>query len=199
MTTVYVWNALDLTGHVSVQLADGYFSFQPKDSSLIDDVTGSPAKLASRDSDFAHGGRFVHRITIDCLDEELMRRRIGEIDDDITDRTLNYKLLSTNCSSMAADVLYVGKKLPFNPHKSMKQIWNELRRRPYHHDHGRLLELVREVIEDSALHSARRGRVGSIEKCLVAILAAADLTSREFCWTPGDVKILAEEFANSNP
>jgi hypothetical protein len=96
---------------------------------------------------------------------------------------------------MAAEVILKGAGAKFNPHKTMREIWNEVKRSPLRHDHTRALELVRELTEDAVLLCRRRGPLGPVARVLLPVLLAADLASREFCWTPGDVKTLAEGLA----
>lgn len=198
MATVCIWNGVGLTGHVSLGTAHDYFSFHPDNEDLIKDVMGSPAELRTYESDCERNGMPKHRIKIDWLDEDAMVQRMGEIDVGARHGRIKYRLLSTNCSSMAADLLFAGAGVNFDSHKTMKQLYSELNRRPFRHDHMRALEWVREAIEDVAFMCARRGRVAPVAKTIVAILLATDLASREFCWSPGDVKILAEGLARQN-
>ncbi|MDX1250998.1 MAG: hypothetical protein IDH49_01835 [Gammaproteobacteria bacterium] len=197
MARLLVWGSPSLTGHASVQTAEHYLSFHPRDMKLAHDVAGTPAVLKTFDYDISIHQHPTDSVSIDWLDEDRMNQHIDALIDETQSGELQYKLLTTNCSSMAAELLCIGARTPFNPHKPMRELFSEIRRVPFLHDHGRVLELVREAIEDAALICARRGPVGRVARHVLPILLA-DVASREFIWTPGDVKTFAKGLSTHN-
>lgn len=199
MATVYIWGQLGLTGHASVEFCDrrGYLSFHPLDSHLARQVTGSPGILSPYKDDVEQH-RPSNTIQINWLDEDAMASHFNDLHDDVRSERQLYQLFGANCSSMAVQLLMVGAGLQFSPHKTMGQVWSAFSRFPFRHDHGRVAELVRELTEDMALVCARRGVVGPLARYFLPILLAADVASRTFVWTPGDVKSVANDLSKHN-
>ena len=193
ITKVLTWSRLDPTGHVAIAAGENYYSFHPRNPDDVKTVTGSQAYNGSPERD----GRPSSSISIAGLDELEMAEQMDRFESQMRSGQLRYRLLGTNCSYIAARLLYAGAKLPFPDHKSISQLLSAMsEHRRFHYDHGRLLEVAREFIEDAALICARRGRVvGSAAEVTLGLLLLADVTTREFVWSPGDVQRLAADFA----
>jgi hypothetical protein len=199
-TTVHIWGRLDQTGHVSVSFADEYMSFKPAFvHKLSADIAGGEAMVVEDvDLDIRAHGQPVQNIKIDWLGAERMSACKDRIVAECASRRRKYNLFGTNCSSVAVELLSAGANWHFNAHKTMSELWSELQRRPFRHDHGRALEIIREVIEDGAFHCKLRSSVGSRAKALIPVLLCTDIATRILCWSPGDVIAYARELAQHN-
>lgn len=195
ITKVLIWSRLDPTGHVAIASGRNYYSFHPRDRKNIQTVTGSPAYNGTPEED----GRPTRVIPIDGLDELAMAEQMDRFEDHMRSGKLVYRLMDTNCSYVAARLLYAGTPgmPPFPKHKSMSQLFSAIaERRHLRHDHGRLAELAREHIEDGVIMCARRNRpVGTAIEVALGVLLLADVATREFVWSPGDVQNLAKDLA----
>ena len=197
MTTVYFWRQLDLTGHVSVGIEDNYMSFHPKNRNWIADVVGTPGYLVDMSEDEDKYGAPRKTIRINWLDTDAMNSIIQTFDRLIERDDLDYSLAGRNCSTLAMELLCGGASEVFSSQKSLSQLISSLVRSPFKHDHGRLLELAREVVEDVGIVCMRRGRIGRLGAFLAPAILV-DLATREFVWAPGDVEKFATKLATQN-
>src|SRR5689334_25355789 len=129
-TTVYIWGRLNLSGHVSIAFGDHYASFHPVTPDLVEDLLGSPAMLkGNRAFDTRGGDSPTNTIHINWLNVDAMHTRACAIANACDTGRLKYRLFGTNCSSVVADLLAAGVGQEFAPHKTMSQLWDELKRR----------------------------------------------------------------------
>jgi hypothetical protein len=202
MATVHIWGNTTITGHASVGIRDGfsdstYLSFRPQDQSklrLVDDLLGSPATLVDFMSDRMNE-TLAHEININWLNEDIMQSQIESVKEQIVSSKLKYNLATSNCSTLAAQVLLVGAGDKLNSHKSIGQLWGEITSRS--NNDGSMVECFRSMT-GTYLQCRNRGSLSSIAEILCDVAMAADLCAKEFIWTPASVKVLAERLAHKN-
>ena len=247
MTTVYIWGALNLTGHASVQIEKGYLSFHPHHSvadkpdavkenlltlnplsldlpkkpdavkevlsnlsrmgrNIIDDINpsqlggqlhGCPAMLASLEWDKKKGNGITASVDINWLNEAAMQLELNSIGTKITTPDLKYNLLVSNCSTLCAELLVKGAGANFSLTHISNAIRNEITRSKLRYDNPRVIELLRAMTEDAAFMCLRRGKNLPARELMYKVILTTGLITRGV-WTPGDVKVLAEELAHQN-
>jgi hypothetical protein len=202
MATVHIWGNTTITGHASVKVKDGfsdntYLSFRPQDQSklrLVDDLLGSPATLVNFGYDL-HYETLAHEININWLNEDEMQSQIDLLKAQIVSNKLKYNLATSNCSTLAAQLLLIGAGDKLNSYKSIGQFWGEITSRS--NNDGSMIECFRSI-SGTYLHCRNRGALSSFAEILCDVALTADLCAREFFWTPASVKVLAERLAHKN-
>lgn len=166
------------------------------------DGNGVPASLGSYVSDVASGQGLVSKIDINWLNQVKMQKQLSDFNDQIEAGTLKYQLRVSNCSTLSAGLLLTGAgSSKFDPHKSMKQIWDELNsnRSLFYKNNGRFVECVRDITGDVSLQCMMRGTLATpVSKLIATALLSTNLLTRSLAWTPGDVRVLADVLARHN-
>jgi hypothetical protein len=95
-------------------------------------------------------------------------------------------------------LLLKGAGANFNLNLAMKSIRDEIKRKRLEsYDSPRILELLRDMTEDAAFVCLTRGKSIPADEVFYKVILTTGLITRAF-WTPGDVKILANELARRN-
>lgn len=197
--TVYVWGDHDLTGHVSVEIEGDYLSFHPKNRNYIRDVLGTPGFLGNDYyEDREHHGSEIESIHVNWLDDDAMRNKMQHFRNLEYNDSLTYNLFLNNCSTLAMELLCSGANEDFHHGKTLGHLFNVYRNRITNRDHHhRLLEDARDTLEDYAVVCSRGNHKGTMSRFLLPLLTA-DFISREFIYSPGDIRIFASELADAN-
>jgi hypothetical protein len=201
---------MDSTGHVSVEFDDYYFSFHPLDpDDFVSDAVGQEARVGKNiEEDRKRHGRPVDSVAINWLDTKLMLQHASRVNKACDGGAHKYYLRGDNCASNAVELLSAGARAPFHAHKTMHDLWAEIKdqgvfrpltSRPTsaRDNHTRLLERARAETEHVMIFCGQRGQLRKLGDALLPLLLV-DVASRMFCWTPGDTATFARELATHN-
>ncbi len=197
--SVYIWGDHDLTGHASLEFPGWYVSFHPDSDSKIDRAAIFAGKAVphKKGVDYAWDegqfGSYSSKVQVDNLDHSAMSDYFNyRFKKDFP----HYSLWSHNCSAVVAKGLFEGAGSSLDPHHTLHGAWNEVRaklgRSGGQHS---VFETVREHIEDALTVMSRRRLKNPLAQSIAFALAGVDLATRAVTWTPGAVKILAQNLA----
>jgi hypothetical protein len=182
-------------------------SLGPNARKLLDDATkGSSPAFRDLYWDKTRGDGLVESININGLDEDKMQSKLRKLREEVRTGKRKYHLFTSNCSTLSAEVLLAGAGFDkFDLYKSMNEISREISISKKNWilpgnspNRERVLELVRDTAESVLFQYYSRGSIATpLSKVIAAVFVASDFLSREFIWTPGDIKVLAQELARS--
>lgn len=201
-TNVYIWGNHDLTGHASLEFPGWYVSFHPDTDSKIERATIFAGKA------FPHKRGVNYAWDEDQYGSYSSKVQVGNLDHSAMDDYFNYRfkrdfphysLWSYNCSAVVAKGLLEGAGSSLDPHHALHGAWNEVRAKlgRSHGEHS-IFETVREHVEDALAVMSRRRLKNPLAQSIAFALAGVDLATRAVTWTPGAVKILAQNLAKES-
>jgi hypothetical protein len=205
MAEVYIWGRMDLTGHASISTGRSYESFHPVDLHVGHEKLARAGDVekhwTSLEQDYANYGSPNQTINVNNVDEDDLYRSATLMDDMFP----YYNLFNKNCSTVVASLLLAGHdrhySSDFLDSIFHNDFWHELRAKMSYHEphHSRnshsWFETVMDSLEDSIFTVSRSSvaRRHPAFRALAVVFASADLTLRQFVWTPGHVAALAKD------
>lgn len=205
MAEVYIWGRMDLTGHASISTGRSYESFHPvslyPDHEKLARAGDVEKRWTDLDQDYEKWGNYKDRIPVHNVDEDDLYHAAQALDDHFP----HYNLFNKNCSTVVASVLLAGHDRSYSSDffDSIfhNQFWHEIKAKmsyhaPYHSKNSHSwFETVMDSLEDSIMTFSRSpvARRQPAFRALAMVFAGADLTLRQFVWTPGHVAALARD------